>query len=221
MSKLEAGDLTGVSETLLVPLHYRAAASRSGSSLFKDDVAERFHDEIAYDWEKFEGHGLQNLGIESRTRILDREVGAFVDANPEACVVNLGAGSAVDVYTSPAGGTSTLPATTFAAALAQYSASPWRTATPGALTLRANNAGSTTLPAMVDAAAPVGEAANRTLNLSAIGGSTIAGSAFTAFLFPSATVGSLAANVVAGTCPTRCTTPGAVYAVDRYPPSGF
>jgi O-methyltransferase involved in polyketide biosynthesis len=92
MSKLATDDLMGVSETLLVPLHCRAAVSRSGSGLFKDEVAERFHDEIAYDWEKFEEHGLQNLGIESRTRILDREVGAFVDANPEGAVVNLGAG---------------------------------------------------------------------------------------------------------------------------------
>jgi O-methyltransferase involved in polyketide biosynthesis len=39
MSKLDADDLTGVSETLLIPLHYRAVESRSGSSLFKDDVA--------------------------------------------------------------------------------------------------------------------------------------------------------------------------------------
>ena len=38
----------------------------------------------------------------------------------------------------------------------------------------------------------------KVLNLTAIGGSTIAGSAFTAFLFPPAVTGSLAAAVVAG-----------------------
>jgi len=54
-----------------------------------------------------------------------------------------------------------------------------------------------------------------------LGGSTIAGTAFTAFLFPPAVTGSLAASVVAGTCPTRCATAGVVYAVDKYPPSGF
>jgi hypothetical protein len=74
---------------------------------------------------------------------------------------------------------------------------------------------------MVDVAAPAGVAADRTANLTAIGGSTIAGSVFTAFIFPAAITGSLAANVVAATCPTRCTTPGIVFAVDRYPPSGF
>lgn len=134
--------------------------------------------------------------------------------------VNLGTPTALDVYTSPTGGTSALPAP-FAAALAVYAATPWRTSAPGALTLRANAAGSTALPAMVDAAAPTGVAADKVLNLTAIGGSTIAGTAFTAFLFPAATTGSLAASVVAGTCPTRCTTPGVIYAVDKYPPSGF
>jgi hypothetical protein len=74
---------------------------------------------------------------------------------------------------------------------------------------------------LIDATAPTGVAADKVLNLTAIGGSTIAGSAFTAFVFPPAVVGSLAANVVAGTCPTRCTTSGIIYAVDRYPPSGF
>jgi hypothetical protein len=74
---------------------------------------------------------------------------------------------------------------------------------------------------MIDATAPTGVAADRTLNLTAIGGSTIAGSAFTVFLFPPAVQNSRAALVVAGTCPTKCTTAGAVFAVDRYPPSGF
>jgi hypothetical protein len=135
--------------------------------------------------------------------------------------VNLGASTALDVYTSATGGTSALPATPFAAALAAYSATTWKTSTPGALTLRANAAGSTALPAMVDAAAPAGVAADKVLNLTAIGGSTIAGTAFTAFIFPAATTGSPAAAVVAATCPTRCATAGAVYAVDKYPPSGF
>lgn len=134
--------------------------------------------------------------------------------------VNLGTPTPLDVYTSPTGGTSALPAP-FAAALAPFAATTWKTSAPGALTLRANAAGSTALPAMVDAAAPAGVAADKVLNLSAIGGATIAGTAFTAFLFPAATTGSLAATVVAGTCPTRCATAGVVYAVDKYPPSGF
>ena len=35
MAKLNPDDLVGVSETLLAPLHYRAAASRAGSAAFR------------------------------------------------------------------------------------------------------------------------------------------------------------------------------------------
>jgi hypothetical protein len=136
-------------------------------------------------------------------------------------VVNLGAAPSLDIYASATGGTSALPASPLAAALAQYAASQWVSLAPGALTLRGTAAGSKTLPAMVDVTAPAGVAADKALNLTAVGGSTIAGSAFTAFIFPAAVTGSLAAQVIAGTCPTRCPTAGIVYAVDRYPPSGF
>ena len=136
-------------------------------------------------------------------------------------VVNLNASPSLDVYASATGGTSALPASPLVASLAVYAASPWKTSAPGPLSLRANAAGSTTLPAMVDVTAPAGIAADRNLDLTAVGGSTIAGSAVTAFVFPAAVTGSLAANVVAATCPTRCATPGMVFAVDKYPPSGF
>jgi len=142
-------------------------------------------------------------------------------SNVAVRVVNVGAAASLDVYGSATGGTAALPATPFAAGVAQYTASQWVSMSPGALVLRGNAAGSKTLPAMVDVTAPAGVAADKTLNLTAVGGSTIAGSAFTAFIFPPAVTGSLAAQVIAGTCPTRCTTAGIVYAVDKYPPSGF
>lgn len=135
--------------------------------------------------------------------------------------VNAGVAAAIDVYGSATGGTSTLPSAPLVPNLALYAASPWITSPPAPLAVRVNASGSTTLPAMIDATAPAGVAADKSLNLTAIGGSTIAGSAFTAFLFPAAVQNSRAALVVAGTCPTKCTTAGAVFAVDRYPPSGF
>lgn len=92
MSRLAAEDLKGVSETLLIPLHYRVEESRSDTGSFKDAAAERFHDAIAYDWEKFQGGAFRRLSIAARTRILDREVGAFLAAHSSGLVVNLGAG---------------------------------------------------------------------------------------------------------------------------------
>jgi hypothetical protein len=133
--------------------------------------------------------------------------------------VNAGAGASLDIYGSATGGSDALPASPFAAALATYAASPWVTLTPGPLVLRAEAAGSKTLPAMADVAAPAGIAADRVANLTAVGGSTIAGSAFTAFIFPPAAAGSLAAT--SGSCTAKCAAAGIVYAVDKYPPSGF
>ena len=126
-------------------------------------------------------------------------------------VVNTGAGT-VDVYASPTGGASTLPTSATAAGLANYAASNYITMAPGTLALRALTAGTTTLPALIDSPAPAGVAADRVNNLTAVGGSTIAGSVFTAFVFPRSVSGSIASNF---------TTPGVVYAVDKYPPSGF
>jgi O-methyltransferase involved in polyketide biosynthesis len=92
MQELRVNDLTGVSETLLIPLHYRAEESRAGSSSFKDVLAERFHDTIAYEWDKFQGGSLQRPGILARTAILDVQVKAFIASNPDLLLVNLGAG---------------------------------------------------------------------------------------------------------------------------------
>jgi O-methyltransferase involved in polyketide biosynthesis len=92
MQKLQVDDLTGVSETLLIPLHYRVAESRADSSSYKDDMAERFHDAITYEWEKFQGSSLQQPAMAARTAILDDQVKAFITRNPDALIVNLGAG---------------------------------------------------------------------------------------------------------------------------------
>lgn len=147
---------------------------------------------------------------------------AFTDpgANVAVRVVNLGAASAIDAYASAAGDPSALPAP-LVSNLATYAASAWLPLATGALHLRTNAAGTTTVPTMLDATAPAGVAADQSNDLTAIGGSTIAGSAFTAFIFPPATAGTRGALKVAGTCPTSCTTAGAVFAVDKYPPSNF
>lgn len=92
MQMLQSDDLTGVSETLLVPLHYRVEESKSDSSPFKDEVAERFHDSIAYDWGKFRGESMQRRVMPTRTAILDDRVREFLAKSPDGLVINLGAG---------------------------------------------------------------------------------------------------------------------------------
>jgi O-methyltransferase involved in polyketide biosynthesis len=92
MHKLSADSLVGVSETLLVPLHYRVQNSRAGDSGFKDEMAERFHDAIDYDWSKFQGQLFQGRGIAIRTQILDEQVKIFIAQHPDGLIVNLGCG---------------------------------------------------------------------------------------------------------------------------------
>ena len=92
MGKLQSNQLEGVSETLLIPLHYRAQESRSESSAFKDAVAERFHDAIDYDWDKFESKSPLGLIMPARTAIFDAETGSFLARVPDTVVINLGAG---------------------------------------------------------------------------------------------------------------------------------
>jgi O-methyltransferase involved in polyketide biosynthesis len=92
LQKIQPSDLKGVSETLLIPLHYRVEASKSPSDAFKDEVGERFHDAIAYDWRKFGDHSFQKRAMPIRTALFDVQVKAFLEQAPNGLVVNLGAG---------------------------------------------------------------------------------------------------------------------------------
>jgi O-methyltransferase involved in polyketide biosynthesis len=92
MPKLSADSLSGVSETLLIPLHHRVQNSRAGDSGFKDEMAERFHDAIEYDWKKFEGRLGLRTAMAARTGILDEHVRTFIDGHPDGLIVNLGCG---------------------------------------------------------------------------------------------------------------------------------
>ena len=99
MQQIQYDDLKGVSQTLLIPLHYRVEESKSESSSFKDEIAERFHDAIAYDWTKFDADASQNwvtgaatATMYERRAIFDEQVRNFLEKAPDGLVVNLGAG---------------------------------------------------------------------------------------------------------------------------------
>jgi O-methyltransferase involved in polyketide biosynthesis len=92
MEKLQSEELQGVSETLLLPLHYRVQESKRESSAFRDEIGERFHDAIGYDWNKLEGQEFRNRMMSVRTSIFDEQVKRFLARAPSGLVVNLGAG---------------------------------------------------------------------------------------------------------------------------------
>lgn len=99
MQQIQTEDLKGVSQTLLIPLHYRFVESKSASSVFKDDIAERFHDAIAYDWSKFDAVSSQaemaamaTASLNNRRAIFDEQVRSFLEETRDGLVINLGAG---------------------------------------------------------------------------------------------------------------------------------
>ena len=99
MQQMQSDGLKGVSKTLLIPLHYYVEESKSESSSFKDEIAERFHDAIAYDWAKFDTDSSRSwltavttAAMNKRRTIFDEQVRNFLEETPDGLVVNLGAG---------------------------------------------------------------------------------------------------------------------------------
>ena len=85
-------DLTGVNETLLVPLYARALESRKTSPYFMDHTALKIVESLDYDFEKHGKSRMNMCGCAARTVIIDREVKKYIRKNPKCSVVNLGAG---------------------------------------------------------------------------------------------------------------------------------
>ncbi len=84
--------LTGVSETLLVPLCARYHETLKADGIIRDEKALEIVKLLEVDCERFAEMPAIQLGIAIRTEILDRETRKFLAANERAAVVNLGAG---------------------------------------------------------------------------------------------------------------------------------
>lgn len=91
MDKIKAG-LSDIPETLLIPLWARAEELKRAAPIVRDEKAREILDRIDYDFGKFGGSWMSQLGISIRTMILDREAGKFLAENPGAVVVNIGCG---------------------------------------------------------------------------------------------------------------------------------
>jgi O-methyltransferase involved in polyketide biosynthesis len=83
--------LEGSQETLLVPLYGRATLTRAGSDLIDDPKAVAMVEAIDYDFSRLDGT-MSLVGSVLRTRIFDRWVSRWLEANPTGTVVEVGAG---------------------------------------------------------------------------------------------------------------------------------
>lgn len=91
MKKISA-KLQGIPETLLIPLWARAQETRQSDPVIRDESAVEMVSWIDYDFEKFRKSWLTQLGVSVRTMLLDNATRKFLENNPNAVVVNLGAG---------------------------------------------------------------------------------------------------------------------------------
>ena len=83
--------LTGVNETLLVPLYARALESRKPNHLFYDATAVRIIGSTNYDFEKHK-NPMNMWGCAARTVLFDQLAAAHIKAHPDCSVINLACG---------------------------------------------------------------------------------------------------------------------------------
>ena len=84
--------LTGVNETLFVPLYARALESRKPDHLFYDETAVRVIDSLDYDFAKHGKSKMNMWGCAARTLLFDQQAARHIAAYPDCCVINMACG---------------------------------------------------------------------------------------------------------------------------------
>ena len=92
--------MSGISETLLIPLWARAKCSERHSPSLNDGKVIELVERIDYDFSKIdEAFGFEGLLINvARTKQFDDKIKAYITEHPQASVVNLGAGLDATFY---------------------------------------------------------------------------------------------------------------------------
>lgn len=88
---MEKITLTGVNETMLVPLYARAQESKRKNPNFVDETAVRVVNSLNYDFSKC-NQKMNIWGCCARTTIFDRLAKEFIQKYPDCIVINLGCG---------------------------------------------------------------------------------------------------------------------------------
>jgi len=82
--------LRGVSESLLIPLYYRALETRRPDALLRDETAAALIETLDYDFSRFKASDQAATMI--RAREFDRLTRAFLVTHPAGAVVDIGGG---------------------------------------------------------------------------------------------------------------------------------
>lgn len=92
MSKTIVEGLSDVSETLLLPLYWRAAETRRPNALVRDPQAVELVERLDYDFSKFQKMPNEQVTALVRVRVIDRCASEFMFWHPGAVIVHIGCG---------------------------------------------------------------------------------------------------------------------------------
>ena len=85
-------NLSGVNETMLVPVYARALESQKKNPTFFDEAAIKIINSLDYDFKQHGKNKMNMWGCAARTIILDRETAAYIEKHPNCSVVNIACG---------------------------------------------------------------------------------------------------------------------------------
>lgn len=93
MNKMKkVNELPALAQTLFIPLAVRAKEAECNRPLFVDKMAINIFNQCDTDNMIIDGGEISTHGILARTQVIDTEVERLLSANPNAIVINLGAG---------------------------------------------------------------------------------------------------------------------------------
>lgn len=92
MSKIDIRSLSGVADTLLLPLVFRAAESQRPNAMLCDPQAVEIVNRIEYDHDRVLKESRDQVTVLMRMREFDRCTRVFLDRYPDAVVVDIGCG---------------------------------------------------------------------------------------------------------------------------------
>jgi hypothetical protein len=157
------------------------------------------------------GFTRTGAGSADRLMVVEDKI-ADPAANIAIKAVHAGSGLAnVDLFAADEAATAPLPSTPLFAGVTFGAVTNYTTRAPGAFALRMTSTGQTA-PVVAAVNLPRGDAGNPAANADPIGGSTLAGSVITAFVFPRSVAGSPAPQTAAFQVPTI------TYVIDKNPP---
>lgn len=92
LDKIAVSQISGIPETMLIPLWARAEETARPDALVRDEKAVEMVSRIDYDFSRFKNAWRSQAGCALRAMLFDSAVRDFLRRKPQAVVVNLGAG---------------------------------------------------------------------------------------------------------------------------------